>query len=100
MRETPADTFRALLYALAFHVLALLVMIGGLWWTRTSAPLSVAGDPIEAVLVTDAGALPPRPAAAQQDVTAAAPPPQPRPEPRPQRAETPPQPVPQQPPPR
>jgi colicin import membrane protein len=100
MRETPADTFRALLYALAFHVLALLVMIGGLWWTRTSAPLSVAGDPIEAVLVTDAGGLPPRPAAAQQDVTAAAPPPQPRPEPRPQRAETPPQPVPQQPPPR
>lgn len=100
MRETPADTFKAFLYALAFHVLALLVMVGGLWWTRATAPLSVAGDPIEAVLITDTGGLPPRPAAARQDPTPTAPPPQPRPQPRPQQAQTPPQPVPQQPPPR
>lgn len=100
MREAPTDTFRAFLWALAVHLLALLVMVGGLWWTRSSAPLSVAGDPIEAVLVVDAGSLPPRPSAARQAPAPTAPPPQPRPEPRPQRAETPPQPTPQQPPPR
>ncbi len=100
MREAPTDTIRAFLWALAVHLLVLLVMVVGLWWTRSSAPLSVAGDPIEAVLVVDAGSLPPRPSAARQAPTPTAPPPQPRPEPRPQRAETPPQPTPQQPPPR
>lgn len=100
MRESPADKLRALAWSLGFHALAMLVMIGGLWWTRVTAPLSVAGDPIEAVLVADAGSLPPRPAQARADPVPAAPPPQPQPEPRPQLAETPPQPIPQQPPPR
>jgi colicin import membrane protein len=110
--ESTGDKIRALLYSLGVHLLCLLVMAGGLWWTRSTAPLSVAGEPIEAVLVTDPSALglrpqprppatppaPPRPAPAEPEP--AAPPPQPRPEPRPQQAETPPQPAPQIPPPR
>lgn len=110
--ETTGDKIRAFLYALGFHLLCLLVMVGGLWWTRSTAPLSVAGEPIEAVLVTDPSVVgqrpqprpaaarptPPKPAPAQPEP--AAPPPQPQPEPRPQQAETPPQPTPQAPPPR
>lgn len=110
--ETSGDKVRALVYAIGVHLLALAVMFGGLWWTRVNAPLSVAGEPIEAVLITDPSIVgvrpqprppaarpePPRPAPAQPEP--AAPPPQPRPEPRPQQAEAPPQPQPQQPPPR
>lgn len=105
MRETRADTRRALIYAVALHVLIFLLMFAGLWWTRTSAPVSAAGPVVEAELI-DPNALsarvkrvlaqrpepvppdtPPPPAAEEET----APPPQPQPEPRPQDA-----PVPQQ----
>ena len=106
MRETRADTTRAFLYAVALHVLLFLLAFVGLWWTRTTAPVSAAGPVVEAELI-DPNALsaqmkrvlrqrpepvPPEPVqqpqAAEEE---AAPPPQPVPEPRPQDS-----PVPQQ----
>lgn len=106
MRETRADTTRAFLYAVALHVLLFLLAFVGLWWTRTTAPVSAAGPVVEAELI-DPNALsaqmkrvlrqrpepvPPEPVqqpqAAEEE---AAPPPQPLPEPRPQDS-----PVPQQ----
>ncbi len=51
MRETRADTTRALLYALALHALLFALGFIGLWWTRSSAPVSAAGPVIEAELI-------------------------------------------------
>lgn len=51
MRETRADNTQALLYSLALHVLIFAVAFIGLWWTRSSAPLSAAGPVIEAELI-------------------------------------------------
>ncbi len=51
MRETRADTTQAFFYALALHALLFALMFAGLWWTRSSAPLSAAGPVIEAELV-------------------------------------------------
>lgn len=107
MRETHADTQRAVVYAVGLHALLFLLMFAGLWWTRASAPVSAAGPIVEAELI-DPNALsarmkrvlaqrpepvppeeitpPTQPA--EEETT---PPPQPVPEPRPQDA-----PVPQQ----
>jgi colicin import membrane protein len=74
----------------------LLVAIG-LFWTRTEAPLSIAGGVIEASLVTEAPASYRPPPASKAEPQPAAPPPQPKETPRPQQAETPPQPAPQAP---
>ena len=106
MRETRADTTQAFIYAIALHVLLFLLAFMGLWWTRTTAPVSAAGPVVEAELI-DPNALsaqmkrvlrqrpepvPPEPVqlpqAAEEEAT---PPPQPIPEPRPQDS-----PVPQQ----
>lgn len=51
MRETRADNTQALLYSLALHVLIFATAFIGLWWTRSSAPLSAAGPVIEAELI-------------------------------------------------
>ena len=51
MRETRADNTQALLYSLALHVLIFAVAFIGLWWTRSSAPVSAAGPVIEAELI-------------------------------------------------
>ena len=51
MRETRADNTQALLYSLALHLLIFAVAFIGLWWTRSSAPLSAAGPVIEAELI-------------------------------------------------
>lgn len=95
MRETRADTAQAFVYAIALHVLLFALAFLGLWWTRSSAPVSAAGSPIEAELVDASSlsarmqrALRNRPEPVEQQ---AAPPPQPLPEPAPQQA-----PVPQQ----
>lgn len=106
MRETRADTTQAFIYAIALHVLLFLLAFVGLWWTRTTAPVSAAGPVVEAELI-DPNALsaqmkrvlrqrpepvPPEPVqqpqAAEEEAT---PPPQPMPESRPQDS-----PVPQQ----
>ncbi len=107
MRETRADTQRAVVYAIVLHALLFVLMFAGLWWTRASAPVSAAGPAVEAELI-DPNALsarmkrvlaqrpepvppeeptpPPQPSEEET-----VPPPQPLPEPRPQDA-----PVPQQ----
>ena len=98
MRATRADTAQAILFAVALHVILLVMVLFGMWWTRTHDTVSAAGSPVQADVV-DANALsaamrsalsrpvekpsPPRPA------EAAAPPPQPIPEPTPQEAPTP-----------
>ena len=54
MRETRADTSRAIGLALLLHALVFLAMFAGLWWTKTQRPASAAGSPVSAELV-DAG---------------------------------------------
>ncbi len=109
MKETRADTTRALVYALALHALLFGLMFVGLWWTRSNAPVSAAGPVIEAELIDpnalsaamkralrtrpepvppQAAAPEPLPDPVEED---SAPPPQPLPEPAPQDS-----PVPQQ----
>ena len=56
MRETRADTQRALVEALGLHVLLFALVYFGLHWTRFNAAEPAAGEPIEADLV-DASAL-------------------------------------------
>jgi colicin import membrane protein len=51
VRETRADNTRALIEALALHAVIFFIAFIGLWWTRSSAPLSAAGPVIEAELV-------------------------------------------------
>jgi colicin import membrane protein len=95
VKETRTDTTRALLYALALHASMFALMFLGLWWTRSTVPVSAAGSPIEAALV-DADALSarmkralrerPEPVAPPPQETTAAPLPQPLPEPEPQQA--------------
>lgn len=86
---------RPLVFAALLHIIAFGLMFGGLWWTREQRPLSVAGSPMEAMLVDyspPAASSPPPPRAAQPAPRETAPAPQPKPEPRPQQAVVPPQP--------
>ena len=92
MRETRADTQRAIVLAILLHVVLFALMFAGMWWTRSAAPESAAGEPVEADLV-DANAL----SAAMQSVLddrpeAATPLPEPEPEDEP--VEQPPAPTP------
>ena len=104
MRETRADTTQAVIAALLLHALLFALMFIGLWWTRTNAPVSVAGSPVAAELI-DANALSPamqrtlrdRPKPVKEEIPPppepedVAPLPQPLPEPVPQDAVAPPQ---------
>lgn len=110
MRETRADTSRAIGLALLLHALVFLAMFAGLWWTKTQRPASAAGSPVSAELV-DAGDLSqamqrtlanrpepvtepePMPEPVEEE---AVPLPQPLPEPVPQEEVVPPQPSPQE----
>lgn len=56
MRETRADTSRAIGLALLLHALVFLGMFAGLWWTKTQRPPADAAGPVGAELV-DAGDL-------------------------------------------
>ena len=51
MRETRADTRRAVAGALALHALLFALMFAGLWWTRMANPVAAAGPVIEADLI-------------------------------------------------
>lgn len=104
MRETRADTARAVTFALLLHAALFVLLFFGLWWTRSPESASVAGSPVSAGITaaSDLSAavqrslaeqpeplpLPPEPV--QEAVT---PPPQPEPEPSPQEEVVPPQPV-------
>ena len=100
MRETRADNTQALFYSIALHAILFAIAFIGLWWTRSSAPVSAAGPVIEAELI-DPNALSAsmrrtlrkrpeavpayaEPPPAEQAQEEAAPPPQPEPEPVPQ----------------
>ncbi|HUD43529.1 MAG TPA: cell envelope integrity protein TolA [Dokdonella sp.] len=74
--ESSGDKLRALLLALALHLLCALALFGGLWWTQETRPVVMPGPVIEAVLVG------PTAAPAPSGTRAPAPrPPQPKPEP-------------------
>lgn len=51
MKETRADTQRALLQATGLHVLLFALMFAGLHWTRSNVVEPPQGDPIEADLI-------------------------------------------------
>lgn len=103
MRESRADTTQAIVWALLLHVFLFGLMFIGLFWTRATAPVSVAGSPVSAELI-DANALSPamqrtlrnRPKPIEDvppppEPEDTAPLPQPLPEPVPQDAVAPPQ---------
>ncbi len=106
MRESRADTARAIWQAVGLHALLFALMFVGLLWTRAAAPVSAVGSPVTAELI-DADALSPamqrtllkRPKPAElpppPEPEEAAPLPQPLPEPRPEDSIVTPQPQPQ-----
>jgi len=108
MRETRADTSRAVVAALLLHALLFALMFAGMWWTRRAAPVSAAGPVIEADLVDpralsapmraalDEPATPPPEPVAEPEPEPVAPPPQPVPEPVPEDSPVEPQPAPQE----
>ena len=91
MRETRADTTKALLLALLLHAVLFGLVLFGLWWTREPETVSAAGSPVQAELV-DANALPASMQRALQAPTETpTPPPEPpTPEPQPEPESTPP----------
>lgn len=107
MRETRADTALAVALAIGLHLLLFLLMIAGLWWTRSNPQVQAMGSPISAELV-DANALSPAmrrtladrpepaeplpPAVEEPAEQETVPPPQPLPSPVAEDAPTPPQP--------
>ncbi|RMH94133.1 cell envelope integrity protein TolA [Lysobacter pythonis] len=116
MRETRADTARAVAFALGLHALLAVLVFAGLHWVRKRADPAGGGPVVEAEMV-DAGALSakmrralasrapvevevtpePLPRAMDEAVEEAPPLPQPEPEPEPQEAAVPPRPAPQAP---
>ncbi len=98
--ERSSDTARALALSIGVHLLIVAVILAGMLFSPTTPPLSVAGSPIEATLVSAPASYKPAAPTPQSPVQPAAPPPQPKPAPRPQQAPTPPQPQPQAPPPK
>lgn len=115
MRESRADTARAVVLAVLLHVALFALVLLGMWWSRASAPASAAGSPISADVVDfgDVPAsvrramartpepLPPEPEPAPdpepeaEPIPEAVPEPQVIPEPIPEDAPIEPQPVPQ-----
>lgn len=94
MKETRADTTRALLLALLLHAVLFGLVLFGLWWTREPEQVSAAGSPVQAELV-DANALPASmqralKAPAETTPPPAPAPPTPAPEPQPEPESTPP----------
>jgi len=94
--ESSGDKLRALLLALALHLLCALALFGGLWWTQETRPVVMPGPVIEAVLVgptaapapSGTRAPAPRPAQPKPEPPTPQPPPpkpeQPKPEPKPE----------------
>ena len=57
MRETRADTRQALLLAIGLHVVLFALMFAGLFWTRSSHPVSAAGSPGPLLRKTPSGSM-------------------------------------------
>lgn len=87
--ESFGDKARALGFALGLHLLVLLALLFGLWWTSTSKPVVMPGPVIEATLVGPTAApksgarkpTPAKPAPEPPKPEQAAPQPEPKPEP-------------------
>ncbi len=90
MKETRADTQRALVEAIGLHVLLFALMFAGLNWTRSKVAEPSAGEPIEADLI-DPSAL----SAAMRSALQREPEPLPQPVPEPPVEEPVPEPLPE-----
>ena len=83
--ESWGDKARAFLFALLVHLACILVMVIGLVWTRSEAPVTIAGPIIEAELVGKAAVVaPPRAARRPPPAPKAEPAPPKPPEPKPE----------------
>ncbi len=80
MKETRADTRRALLQAMGLHVVLFALMFAGLQWTRSNVAEAAQGEVIEADLVDPSALSAAMRSALQRD-------PQPLPQPQPQPVE-------------
>jgi colicin import membrane protein len=89
VKQTRADTWMALLQALALHVLLFALMFAGLRWSQHNAAEAAQGDPIEADLVAVSDL-----SASMQRALQRAPKAQPAPPPEPEKPEPLPEPVP------
>ena len=56
--ESTGDKFRAIGYSLLLHGTIVILMLGGLWWTRETRPVLMPGPIIEATLVGPTAAPP------------------------------------------
>lgn len=92
MKETRADTQRALLQAAGLHVVLFALMFAGLHWTRSNVVEPVKGDVIEADLVDPSALSASMQRALQRDPKAL---PRPVPEPKPWPPEPAPEPLPE-----
>ena len=93
--ESKADQWRALTFSLGLHLLCGLLLVAGMFWNRSETPLSVAGEPVAAVLMSAPANFVPASKIERQAPVTAAPPPQPEPVKAPQQSPSPAQPKPQ-----
>ena len=77
--ESKADQWRALTFSLGLHLLCGLLLVAGMFWNRSETPLSVAGEPVAAVLMSAPANFVPASKIERQAPVTAAPPPQPEP---------------------
>ncbi len=78
MIESFGDKLRAIAWSLLLHGVILLMVLGGVWWTRETRPVVMPGQVIEAVLVGPTAAPKPQ---ARRAARPAPKPPVPAPEP-------------------
>jgi colicin import membrane protein len=91
--ESFGDKLRAFAFALGLHLLVVLALLVGLWWTHETRPVSMPGPVIEATLIgptagpkAHAGAAKPKPSLPKPTPEPPKPEP-PKPEPEPAKAE-------------
>ena len=89
MIESLGDKLRAIVWSLLLHGAIVLIVLGGMWWTRETRPVVMPGQVIEAVLVGPTAA--PKPQARRAPPNPAPKPPEPKPAPKPEPIPEPPQ---------
>ena len=77
MIESLGDKLRAIVWSLLLHGAIVLIVLGGMWWTRETRPVVMPGQVIEAVLVGPTAA--PKPQARRAPPKPAPKPPEPKP---------------------
>ena len=86
--ESFGDKLRALTFALALHLLCVLALLVGLWWTHETRPVTMPGPVIEATLIGPTAAPKSRSGATKARPTPVRPTPEP-PKPEPTKPEPP-----------